>query len=55
MTFAEYMAAVNVYLDRLCGMTADDLPDWKYHDDYEDDVSPLRCAKRAIKNAHECF
>ncbi len=55
MPFTEYMNAVNVYLERLCGMTADDLPDWKYREDYDNDVSPLRCAKRAIRNARECY
>ena len=53
MTFEEYMRMVNVYLVRLCGMDADMLPDWKYADDYEDDVPPLRCARRAIKNARD--
>lgn len=55
MTFQEYMAAVDVYLVRLCGIDSSMLPDWSYRDDYEDDVSPLRCAKRAIRNARECY
>lgn len=53
LTFEEWMQKVNEDLVRLCSMGSDDLPDWRYRDDYDDGMTPLRSALRAIKYAQE--
>ena len=53
VTFEAWKRAVDAEIQRRCGMSADDLPDWRYRDDFADKVTPARCAARAIKNAKE--
>ncbi|MES2367034.1 MAG: hypothetical protein V4563_14255 [Pseudomonadota bacterium] len=50
-TFEAWMQQVNSYIDSLCGMTTDDLPDVCYRDWFEDGLKPASAAKRAIRNA----
>ena len=52
--FDIYMREVNAILVASCGLDSEDLPDWKYHDDYEDGYSPRSCARRAIAYAAGC-
>ncbi len=52
-TFESWMQAVDKEIGNLCGMSNRDLPDVCYGDWYEDGVSPLSAAKRAIRNAGE--
>ena len=33
------------------GLTSMDIPDWSYWGDFRDGLSPIVCAKRALKNA----
>lgn len=53
ISFESWKLHVDLHLQKLCGMLADDLPDWRYLDDYEDGKTSLQSAKRAIKNAKE--
>jgi hypothetical protein len=50
-TFDDWMSAVNAAVERLAGLSADDLPDVCYRDWYDDDVSPVSAARRAIRSA----
>jgi len=51
MTFDQWKKQVDLYLQELCGMEADDLPDWGYRDAWEDDCTPKMAARRAISAA----
>lgn len=50
-SFEEWKAAVNTQVERLAGLSADDLPDAPYADWWEGGVSPASAAKRAIRAA----
>lgn len=52
-SFEEWMREVNAALLALCGMCADDLPDWRYADDWREGVNPGRSARRAIRYAKD--
>jgi hypothetical protein len=52
-TFEDWMKEVDGWLLLRCGLTHDDLPDWRYYDDYEDGVKAWRSAAKAIKYAQE--
>ena len=50
-----WIAKVDMAIGQLCGgLSHDDLPDCCYRDWFNDGVSPLQAAKRAITNAMEC-
>lgn len=49
--FEKWKKLVDEHVQRLCGLSADDLPDWDYYSAYEDDVSPAKAAKMAIAAA----
>ena len=49
--FEIWFTRVKRELVRLCGMTPDMLPDWRYREDYDARVTPYVSARRAIKNA----
>ena len=51
--FETYMDQVNAYLNRLCGMSAYDLPDWCYRDAYDDHMTPRAAAREAYRAARE--
>ena len=52
--YDEWKGRVDAFLrDKLAGLSSDDLPDCPYRDWYEDGVSPLSAATRAIRNAKE--
>jgi hypothetical protein len=52
-TFEQWMTAVDAAVERLCGLSASDLPDVCYRDWYEDGISPATAARRAVRNANE--
>jgi len=52
-SYDEWKRMVDKFIIAKCGMTADDLDDWRYMDDWQDGMSPKRSAARAIKNAKE--
>ena len=48
ITFTVWMADVNRYLDAQYGLYAEDLPDCNYVDWWEDGVTAVAAAKRAV-------
>ena len=53
-SFEHWKEDVNRAVEILsCGLSADDLPDVCYRDWYDDDVSAVSAARRAIRNAQE--
>jgi hypothetical protein len=53
MNFEQWMKKVNLEINLLCGLSADDLPDCCYQEWFEDRKSPKMAAKKAIKMAGE--
>jgi antirestriction protein len=49
--FDAWMSKVDAEVKKISGMAVADLDDAPYRDWYEDDLSPSRAARRAIKNA----
>lgn len=49
--FTAWKREVDRIMQALCGLTADDIDDWRYSADYEEGRSPGASARRAIKNA----
>jgi hypothetical protein len=53
-TFEQWKQQVDLEVRVRCGgLSADDLDDWRYTDDWREGLSPKRSAARAIKNAKE--
>ncbi len=50
-TFDNFMVAVNVEINKACGLDYDDLPDYRYADDYADGFSPKQTANHALNYA----
>lgn len=50
LTFAEWMARVDEYVWDMADCSADDLDDYLYADAYDDGMSPLQAAQKAIRN-----
>jgi uncharacterized protein DUF5419 len=48
MTFEEFMQAVDVQVMRRVGVSYLDLPDFRYRDAYDDEMSPAECASEVI-------
>ena len=44
---------VDAALIKKCGMGIDEIPDWCYMDDFENNLSPVASASRALKNAEK--
>ena len=51
MTFEQWKSKVNEAVERLVGLSCDDLSDYCYADAWEDGVSPIAAARRAIRNS----
>jgi hypothetical protein len=51
LTFRQWMAEVDARVGAVCGVGAYDLPDTNYRDWYEDGMSPVAAADRAIGEA----
>ena len=51
--FDAWMVKVNAIIVKRTGLSADDLPDYLYDDDYEDGASPSQAASAAIRYAKE--
>ena len=49
--FLAWMAKVNAITERLVGCAVEDLADCCYRDWYEDDVTPMSAARRAIRES----
>ena len=50
-TFEDWMNEVNQAVERIAGMSSDDLPDVCYRDMYEDNMRPATAARHALRNA----
>lgn len=55
LAYRKWKRQVNFYLIKKCNSVADDLPDYCYRDDYDNKVTPERCASRAIRSAKNTF
>jgi hypothetical protein len=53
LPFAQWMHSVDLTIQRITGLSADDLPDYCYRDAYEDGLSPAQAARRAVRAAME--
>ncbi len=51
IAYEQWMRQVSQEIISKCGMTADDIDDWCYTNDYEEGMSSKRSAARAIRNA----
>ena len=52
-TFDEWMGQVEEVVSRMTGLSTLDLPDVCYRDWFDDDVSPSKAARMAVRSAHE--
>ena len=53
MTFQQWMRKVDAIIDAITGMSADDLPDYCYADDWAYGEKPATTARRAVRAARE--
>lgn len=51
LSFDEWMTEVDRYLRERHGVESGDIDDWKYRDDYDEGISPMASARRALRNA----
>lgn len=51
-TFEQWFAKVDMEVKKIASISVNDLPDCPYYDWYENRVSPLRAAKRALKGLY---
>lgn len=51
LTFREWKREVNKELVHLCGMVADDLPDYDYWDAWDGEVTPADTAREVLEEA----
>lgn len=53
MSFEAWKIQVDRHVMEQVGLSADDLPDYRYRDDYEDGVKPATTARRVVKAAKQ--
>jgi hypothetical protein len=46
-----WMDEVNRYLEERHDVHSLDIDDWRYRDDFDDGLSPMQSARRALRNA----
>ena len=49
--FDTWMTMVNLQVERLCGLSADDIPDYCYWDNFDAGISPKVTAEEALEAA----
>lgn len=49
--FDTWMAMVNLYVEHLCGLGVDDIPDYNYWDNFDAGISPKVTAHEALEAA----
>ena len=49
MSFKEWMAKVDAWLIKRCGLCSRDLEDWMYIDAFEDGATPAQAARDAYE------
>ena len=53
LSFEEWLKEVDEILWSKVGLSKDDLPDCSYRDWYDEGMSPVRAAGKAVRNATE--
>lgn len=51
LSYDQWKLQVSRHVLEQCGLHADDLPDYRYRDDYDDNVKPAITARRVVKAA----
>lgn len=51
MTYEQWMKAVDLIVERTCGLQMDMLPDWLSRDAYEDGLTPEEGAEACLEEA----
>lgn len=51
MSFEQWRAKVNMYVEMYIGLGCDDLPDWDYWYAWNDGMSPSKAASEVVRNA----
>ena len=51
LSWSKWMKEINDYLEKRHGLHSLDLEDWRYRDDYDEGISPMQSARRALRNA----
>ena len=54
-TFKEWMSKVDKIVEAKIGLSVDDLPDFMFHDAYDDGVSPTKAATQSIRDADDLY
>ena len=49
-TFIEWKEKVDAHIQKICGLTTDDLADQCYHDWYDSGMRPANAAKQALES-----
>jgi len=52
--FDLWMQKVDSHLISQCGMSHLEFDDWRYHDAFQEGISPKNAARLAIKYSREC-
>jgi hypothetical protein len=55
MSFEQWKSKVDDAMERLCGFTSDDLPDWDYYSAWQDGLGWGTAAKQALTEIRECW
>jgi hypothetical protein len=50
-TFEVWMREINRFMERVVGVSSDDLPDWSYWDAWSDGATPKDAARDALAAA----
>lgn len=46
--FRDWMSEVDVVISRVCGLTSNDIADWRWRDAFEDGTEPKEAAMEAL-------
>jgi Ni,Fe-hydrogenase III component G len=55
LTYEQWKLQVDRHVQEQVGLSADDLPDYRYRDDYDDGVKPATTARRTVAAAKKEF
>ena len=53
--FKVWMQQVDAHLEKMCGMTSDDLPDYRYRDAFDQGCTSLVTARAAYRRAYQDY
>jgi len=53
--FKIWMQQVDAHLEKMCGMTSDDMPDYCYPDAFNQGRTSLATARAAYRRAHQDY